>query len=153
MIDIHIFPWMYKFFYRHSITEAYSLPLNHTKNLSLITRACAQHNASPLISLLLPLLIDSRVLVLGHHRLIHFGPADWTVLAAGTALKLVLYFFCVRLRSRSDSMAALAEDHVNDVFRLAQCLYRLRDMLAIWSNPALLIFLYFLQNYPALTGI
>ena len=42
--------------------------------------------------------------------------ADWTVLAIGTALKLALYFYCVRLRDKSDSMGALAEDHLNDVF-------------------------------------
>lgn len=53
----------------------------------------------------------------GNHHVIIFGVADWTVLSVGTALKLLLYLFCVRLKSHSDSMGALAEDHINDVFR------------------------------------
>ena len=53
----------------------------------------------------------------GDHHVINFGVADWTVLSVGTALKLVLYLYCVRLKDKSDSMGALAEDHVNDVFR------------------------------------
>lgn len=55
----------------------------------------------------------------GEHRVIQFGIADWTILAVGTSLKLALYVFCVRLQSKSDSMGALAEDHLNDVFRSA----------------------------------
>jgi len=41
------------------------------------------------------------------------------VLGVGTLLKLLLYFYCVRLKGRSDSMGALAEDHINDVARFA----------------------------------
>ena len=41
------------------------------------------------------------------------------MLGVGTALKLLLYFYCVRLKHRSDSMGALAEDHINDVARFA----------------------------------
>lgn len=40
----------------------------------------------------------------------------FAILGVATFLKLALYFFCVRLAARSDSMAALAEDHLNDVF-------------------------------------
>ncbi len=40
----------------------------------------------------------------------------FAILGAATLLKLGLYFLCVRLAGRSDSMVALAEDHLNDVF-------------------------------------
>ncbi len=53
----------------------------------------------------------------GHRTQIHLTPVDWTVLAVGTGMKLLLYMYCVRLKSRSDSMGALAEDHINDVAR------------------------------------
>ena len=39
----------------------------------------------------------------------------YVVLGGGVAAKVVLYFLCISLRHRSDSMAALAEDHANDV--------------------------------------
>ena len=37
------------------------------------------------------------------------------ILASGTALKLALFFYCNWLKACSDSMGALAEDHLNDV--------------------------------------
>lgn len=39
----------------------------------------------------------------------------FVILGIATAAKLALYFYCVRLAGRSDSMLALAEDHINDV--------------------------------------
>mmetsp|Transcript_1565 Transcript_1565/g.4635 ORF Transcript_1565/g.4635 Transcript_1565/m.4635 type:complete len:426 (+) Transcript_1565:354-1631(+) len=47
---------------------------------------------------------------------LHLGLLMFAILGVATFLKLALYFFCVRLAARSDSMAALAEDHLNDVF-------------------------------------
>lgn len=39
----------------------------------------------------------------------------YVILALGTALKLFLFLYCNSLKARSDSIAALAEDHFNDV--------------------------------------
>ena len=39
----------------------------------------------------------------------------YIILGTGTALKMALYFYCVRFSKDSDSIAALAEDHLNDV--------------------------------------
>jgi divalent metal cation (Fe/Co/Zn/Cd) transporter len=44
-----------------------------------------------------------------------FGGAMYAVLLAATALKAGCYFQCAALRSRSDGMVALAEDHANDI--------------------------------------
>ena len=38
----------------------------------------------------------------------------YIVLGVGTALKVVLYFYCLQFKD-SDSVQALAEDHINDV--------------------------------------
>ena len=46
---------------------------------------------------------------------IDFGLVAYLVLGLGTAAKLVLYLYC-RQHASSDSIAALAEDHLNDVF-------------------------------------
>ena len=43
------------------------------------------------------------------------GVVAYVVLAVGTAAKAVLFVYCKRLPD-SDSVAALAEDHLNDVF-------------------------------------
>lgn len=37
------------------------------------------------------------------------------ILLSGTALKAVLWLYCRRFSADSDSIAALAEDHLNDV--------------------------------------
>ena len=47
--------------------------------------------------------------------LIQAGLPMYLILGTGTAAKLVLYLYCKRFRG-SDSIAALAEDHLNDVF-------------------------------------
>lgn len=39
----------------------------------------------------------------------------YITLGVGTAFKLSLYFYCLRFANVSDSVAALAEDHLNDV--------------------------------------
>lgn len=44
-----------------------------------------------------------------------FGLVMYIVLATATALKLVCWAYCRVFASRSDSMQALAEDHINDV--------------------------------------
>lgn len=46
---------------------------------------------------------------------LHLGVLMFVILGIATAAKLALYFYCVRLADRSDSMLALAEDHINDV--------------------------------------
>lgn len=46
---------------------------------------------------------------------LHLGVLMFVILGIATAAKLALYFYCVRLAGRSDSMLALAEDHINDV--------------------------------------
>lgn len=43
------------------------------------------------------------------------GWVMFAILGGGTVLKLGLYFYCAALKSKSDSMEALAEDHINDV--------------------------------------
>ena len=43
------------------------------------------------------------------------GLVTYGVLAGATALKLIAYVICVHLQNKSDSMLALAEDHLNDV--------------------------------------
>ena len=43
------------------------------------------------------------------------GVAMFAILLAGTVMKLALFFYCNWLKGRSDSMEALAEDHINDV--------------------------------------
>lgn len=43
------------------------------------------------------------------------SPVMYAVLATCTVLKLLLWMYCIRLKGRSDSVAALAEDHLNDV--------------------------------------
>ena len=47
--------------------------------------------------------------------LIQAGLPMYLILGTGTAAKLVLYLYCKQFRG-SDSIAALAEDHLNDVF-------------------------------------
>lgn len=39
----------------------------------------------------------------------------YVILGSGTALKLALYFYCLKFSKQSDSVNALAEDHLNDV--------------------------------------
>lgn len=39
----------------------------------------------------------------------------YAIMGGGTVAKLILFFYCQALRKVSDSMAALAEDHMNDV--------------------------------------
>mmetsp|Transcript_15713 Transcript_15713/g.16456 ORF Transcript_15713/g.16456 Transcript_15713/m.16456 type:complete len:336 (+) Transcript_15713:28-1035(+) len=39
----------------------------------------------------------------------------FVILAIGTIFKLILYFYCQMLNYNSDTLAALAEDHLNDV--------------------------------------
>jgi hypothetical protein len=43
------------------------------------------------------------------------GITMFAILLSGTVLKLALFFYCNWLSGRSDSMEALAEDHINDV--------------------------------------
>jgi len=43
------------------------------------------------------------------------GLIMYIVLGSATALKLICYVLCVALASKSDSMVALAEDHLNDI--------------------------------------
>ncbi|GAB4819696.1 hypothetical protein N2152v2_006742 [Parachlorella kessleri] len=43
------------------------------------------------------------------------SPVMFAILLSGTVLKLGLYFYCNWLKRHSDSMEALAEDHINDV--------------------------------------
>lgn len=46
---------------------------------------------------------------------IEAGALMYIILGSGTAAKLLLYFYCKGF-TESDSVAALAEDHINDVF-------------------------------------
>ena len=43
------------------------------------------------------------------------GILMYVILGSATAIKIVLWFYCVALQHRSDSMLALAEDHRNDI--------------------------------------
>ncbi|KAK9828197.1 hypothetical protein WJX74_002590 [Apatococcus lobatus] len=43
------------------------------------------------------------------------GLMMYSILGAAVGLKILLYLYCVALKSRSDSMLALAEDHLNDI--------------------------------------
>lgn len=43
------------------------------------------------------------------------GLIMYLVLGGATALKLLCYVLCIALASKSDSMVALAEDHLNDI--------------------------------------
>lgn len=42
------------------------------------------------------------------------GPLSYTILIGGTLFKAVLYGYCKKASDLSDSIAALAEDHMND---------------------------------------
>lgn len=42
------------------------------------------------------------------------GPLSYTILIVGTVAKGVLYGYCKKTSDISDSIAALAEDHLND---------------------------------------
>lgn len=56
------------------------------------------------------------------HPELDLGLLIYVVFGVGTLLKLVLYLYCDSLKARSDSMAALAEDHLNDVISVAGAL-------------------------------
>lgn len=56
-----------------------------------------------------------RGLSLGDLPLIEAGVVMYSILGAATALKLICYLQCIALASKSDSMVALAEDHLNDI--------------------------------------
>lgn len=47
---------------------------------------------------------------------LELGPSMFAILLLGSAMKLGLYWYCNWLKGSSDSMGALAEDHINDVF-------------------------------------
>ena len=49
--------------------------------------------------------------------MVEAGPLMYIILGLGTGAKLLLYFYCNAFKTASDSVAALAEDHINDVFR------------------------------------
>ena len=55
-----------------------------------------------------------RGLVLKETLLIQAPLLMYIILGSGTAAKLVLYYYCKQFQD-SDSLAALAEDHLNDV--------------------------------------
>ena len=61
---------------------------------------------------------------LAHHEIpsLDLSAIMYGILVACTALKLLLWLYCVRLKGRSDSVAALAEDHINDVMSNAAAL-------------------------------
>ncbi|WIA22973.1 hypothetical protein OEZ86_009896 [Tetradesmus obliquus] len=46
---------------------------------------------------------------------LRLGPVMYIVLGSATALKLLCWAVCAALQSKSDSMLALAEDHLNDI--------------------------------------
>lgn len=54
-------------------------------------------------------------IVKGEHPVLDLGPLMFGIIAGGSAAKLALFFLCNALKGQSDSMAALAEDHINDV--------------------------------------
>jgi cation diffusion facilitator family transporter len=58
----------------------------------------------------------------GERPQLDLGLMIYIVFSVGTVLKLLLYFYCESLKGRSDSMAALAEDHLNDVISVAGAL-------------------------------
>ncbi|KAL4449002.1 hypothetical protein ABPG77_007719 [Micractinium sp. CCAP 211/92] len=51
----------------------------------------------------------------GERPVLDLGPLMFGIIAGGSVAKLALFFLCNALKGRSDSMAALAEDHINDV--------------------------------------
>ncbi|PRW57612.1 CDF membrane isoform A [Chlorella sorokiniana] len=51
----------------------------------------------------------------GERPSLELGPAMFAILLLGSAMKLSLYWYCNWLKGSSDSMGALAEDHINDV--------------------------------------
>lgn len=46
---------------------------------------------------------------------LEMGPPLYIILGTATGIKLLLLGYCQALASRSDSIAALAEDHRNDI--------------------------------------
>ena len=55
-----------------------------------------------------------RGFVLKDALVIQAPPLMYIILGSGTAAKIVLYYYCKQFKD-SDSLAALAEDHLNDV--------------------------------------
>ena len=55
-----------------------------------------------------------RGFALGEELVIRAPVLMYVILGSGTAAKLVLYYYCKQFQD-SDSLAALAEDHLNDV--------------------------------------
>lgn len=53
----------------------------------------------------------------GHIPEIHTGAVMYSILVIGIGLKLVLYLYCKYIydKTKSDTLGALAEDHLNDV--------------------------------------
>ncbi|KAI8462623.1 MAG: cation efflux protein [Monoraphidium minutum] len=51
----------------------------------------------------------------GELPVLQLGPVMYAVLGSATVAKLVCFVVCNALKGRSDSMLALAEDHINDV--------------------------------------
>lgn len=47
----------------------------------------------------------------------------YAILGVAVGLKVGLYLVCVTLRRESDTMMALAEDHLNDIFSNCELLY------------------------------
>ncbi len=66
---------------------------------------------------------------------LHLGMLMFVVLGVATFFKLALYYYCVRLAGRSDSMAALAEDHLNDVLSNAGAIVT-AAVASVWCEAA-----------------
>ncbi|KAK9817796.1 hypothetical protein WJX72_002302 [[Myrmecia] bisecta] len=85
------------------------------------------------------------------------GVAMYAILGGGTLAKLILWIYCRRLQGSSDSMVALAEDHLNDVMSnlgaIATVTLAFRWRKGWWIDPvgAILIALVIIWRWTCMT--
>ena len=88
---------------------------------------------------------------------LELGLAMYVILGAGTLSKLGLYFYCVAVKGKSDSINALAEDHLNDVMSnvaaMATAILAFEWKKGWWvdATGAILIAVYIIWRWTQLT--
>ncbi|BDA45866.1 Metal tolerance protein 9 [Coccomyxa sp. Obi] len=87
------------------------------------------------------------------------GVVMYAILGGGVVMKILLYMYCRTLKNRSDSMGALAEDHLNDVVSNAGAIVTATIASKVkgawWVDPlgAIVISLWIISRWIGLTYI
>ena len=102
--------------YMHQHNPNYPVGRSRLEALSVLGCACIMTMAS--VEVIQYSLIDLYNGLTGHIPVLNVDAALYTILTIGIVMKLVLYLYCkwVHNITGSDTLEALAEDHLNDVF-------------------------------------